>query len=57
MPIVGAPKGPDEMVGKAFMDLQAQRTSQAEFNDTVERAGKMRAAPTRQRAPENTGYC
>ena len=40
------------MVGMALRDLQAQRVSQAEFNDAVERAGKMRAAPT---PPEGAG--
>lgn len=57
VPVVGTQPGPDALVGKAFMDLQAQRISRAEFQDIVERANKMRITPTPQGASENTGYC
>lgn len=49
-------EGPDALIGRAFMDLQAQRITSAEFQDILERANRMRAAPQPMRGDENKGY-
>lgn len=49
-------EGPDAVIGRAFMDLQAQRITQAQFQDVLERANRMRIAPQPVRSDENKGY-
>ena len=57
VPAVGAQAGPDELIGRAYLDLQAQRITNAQFQDVLERANKMRIVPEPKRAlDENRGY-
>lgn len=49
-------EGPDAAIGRAFMDLQAQRINQAQFQDIVERANKMRIAPRPVRDESDRAY-
>lgn len=57
VPAVGAQAGPDELIGRAYLDLQAQRITTAQFQDILERANKMRILPEpKHRLDENRGY-
>lgn len=49
-------EGPDAIIGRAFMDLQAQRITNAQFQDVLERANKMRIAPQPVRGETDPGY-
>lgn len=49
-------EGPDALIGRAFMDLQAQRITTAQFQDVLERANRMRIAPQPLHGEENKGY-
>ena len=55
VPVVGNANDPDAVIGKAFLDLQAQRITRHEFNEIVSRATRARVVPG-VRPPEDPGY-